>query len=141
VALLRDMLVSESSGGGVSLLTGASPAWLTPGQHITVTGAPTDHGVVSFTERSSARAETLTWRSSLTPGTALTWTLPAWARHARISGRPVGGATIALPGRSGSVAVTFDGHRPAQSYALAVAALNAAYRAHGQPAPLVAGTH
>jgi hypothetical protein len=134
------MLVAESSGGGVSLLTGASPAWLGPGQHITVTAAPTDHGVVSFTERSSARGETLAWSSSLAPGTALTWTLPAWAHDARISGRPVAGATIALPGPSGSVNVTFDGHRPAQSYALAAAALNAAYRAHGQPAPLVPAT-
>jgi hypothetical protein len=138
VALLRNMLVAEGAGGGVRLLTGASPAWLAPGQHITVTAAPTDHGVISFTERSTARGETLTWQSTLAPGTPLTWTLPAWARHARTSsGEPVSGSTVALHDSSGSVAVTFGGRRPTQSYALAVAALNAAYRARGLPAPLV----
>ncbi len=140
VALLRNMLVAEAAGGGVNLLTGASPAWLGPGQHITVTGAPTDRGTISFTERSTSRGETLTWKGALTAGTALTWTLPAWARHPRIAGREVSGSTIALPADSGSLAVTFGGHRPAQSYALAVAALNAAYRAHRQRAPLVLAT-
>jgi hypothetical protein len=139
VALLRDMLVAEDTDGGVSLLAGASPAWLAPGQHITVTAAPTDRGVVSFTERSTARGETLTWRSTLAPGTPLSWTLPAWARHARTaSGVPVNGTTIPLPaGSGGSISVTFGGRRPAQSYALTVAALNSSYRAHGHPAPLV----
>ncbi|MGH2852867.1 MAG: hypothetical protein ACRDLF_01580, partial [Solirubrobacteraceae bacterium] len=138
VALLRNMLVAEDANGGVHLLTGASPAWLAPGQHVTVTAAPTDHGVISFTERSTARGETLTWQSTIAPGTPLTWTLPAWARQARTSsGEPVSGATLALHGSTGSVAVTFGGHRPAQSYALAVAALNSTYRARGLPAPLV----
>lgn len=137
VALLRNLLVDEGPGDGVNLLGGASPAWQAPGQRITVTDAPTDRGVLSFTERSTARGETLTWRSALTPGTALTWTLPAWARLARTPQGPVAGATIPLRGGSGSLTVTFTGHRPAQSYRLAVAALNAAYRAHGQPAPLV----
>jgi hypothetical protein len=137
VALLRNMLVAETSSGAVELLTGASPAWLAPGQHITVTAASTDHGAVSFTERSSAHAETLSWNSSLTAGTALSWKLPAWARHARVHGMTLSGSIIALSGRSGSLTVQFRGHRPAQSYALAVSALNAAYRAHGQPAPLV----
>jgi hypothetical protein len=140
VALLRNMLVADGVDGGVSLLDGASPAWLAPGRHITVTRAPTDHGVISFAERSTASGETLTWRSSLASGTKLTWTLPYWARHIRILGRPVSGPTIALSARSGSIAVTFGGHRPAQSYALAAAALNAAYRAHGRPAPLAPAT-
>jgi hypothetical protein len=137
VALLRNMLVAETSSGAVELLTGASPAWLAPGQHITVTAASTDHGAVSFTERSSAHAETLSWNSSLTAGSSLSWKLPAWARHARVHGMTLSGSIIALSGRSGSLTVQFRGHRPAQSYALAVSALNAAYRAHGQPAPLV----
>jgi hypothetical protein len=141
VALLRDLLVAEGANGEVNLLAGASPAWLAPGQHITLTAAPTDRGVVSFAERSSARGETLTWSGSLAAGTALTWTLPAWARHARIAGTPVSGRAIALPGTSGSLTVTFGGHRPAQSYTRTAAALNAAYRAHGQPAPLVAAAH
>ena len=140
VALLRNMLVAESPHGGVSLLAGAGPAWLAPGSHIAVTAAPTDRGTVSFVERSTAHGETLTWRSALTPGTALTWTLPAWARHARVSSGPAGsaaGRTIALHAHSGSVTVVFGGHRPAQSYALAAASLNAAYRAHGRASPLV----
>ncbi len=68
VALLRNLLVDELPGGGVTLLRGASPAWLEPGQHITVTGAPTDRGLVSFTERSSTRGETLTWSEHPDPG-------------------------------------------------------------------------
>jgi hypothetical protein len=140
VALLRNMLVADRPDGGVNLLAGASPAWLAPGHHITVTRAPTNHGVVSFTERSMAHGEIVTWSSSLMPGTRLTWTLPPWTRHGRVSGKRVVGSTIDLPGRSGSIAVSFDGRRPAQSYALAVSALNAAYRAHGRPAPLVPAT-
>jgi hypothetical protein len=136
VALLRNMLVAEDADGGVRLLAGASPALLAPGRHITVTAAPTDHGIVSFTERSTSRGETLTWRSGLATGTALWWMLPAWARHARTPAGPLDGRTVALPARSGSITVAFDGRRPAQSYQLAVAALNAAYRAHGRSAPL-----
>jgi hypothetical protein len=138
VALLRDMLVAEGAGGEVKLLDGASPAWLAPGQRISVTAAPTDRGVISFAERSSARGETLTWRGALSAGTDLTWTLPAWARDARTAQGPVPGTSVVLRGNSGSMTVTFSGHRPRQSYALAAAALNAAYRAHGRPAPLVA---
>jgi hypothetical protein len=137
VALLRNMLVADSPTGGVQLLAGASPAWFAPGQHIAVTAAPTDHGVLTFTERSTRRGETLSWQSALAPGTPLSWVLPAWARHARTAEGPVSGGEIALHGASGAVTVTFGGRRPAQSYARAAAALNAAYRAHGRPAPLV----
>lgn len=139
VALLRNMLVSEHTGG-IDLLAGASPAWLAPGQHITVAAAPTDRGVVSFTERSSAHGETLAWNGSLTRGTILTWTLPPWARHATVAGKPVRG-TVTLSADAGSLAVTFTGHRPPQSYSSTVAALNAAYRAHHRPAPLVPAIH
>jgi hypothetical protein len=135
VALLRNMLVADDAGS-VELLRGASPAWLAPGQHIAVTGAPTEEGVVSFSERSSAHGESLTWRSSLAPGTPLLWVLPRWAAHAHTSDGRAVGSTVSLPGGSGSIAVTFDGRRPAQSYALAAAALDAAYRARGRAAPL-----
>jgi hypothetical protein len=141
VALLRDLLVREETDGTIDLLAGASPAWLGPGQHIAVTGAATDRGVLSFTERSSAHGETLTWKGTLAPGTALVWTLPAWARDVRTaSGEPVHGLRIALRSGSGSQTVTFAGRRPAQSYARAVAALNAAYRARGHQAPLVSAS-
>jgi hypothetical protein len=140
VALLRNMLVAEGAAGGVQLLAGASPAWLAPGRHITVTAAPTASGVISFTERSRRDGETLTWKSTLARGTALTWTLPAWARGARTANGAVSGSSIELRGSVGSLTVTFGGRRPRQSYALAVASLNRAYRAHGRPAPLVAVT-
>jgi hypothetical protein len=137
VALLRNMLVSDAPAGGVELLAGASPAWEGPGERITVSAAPTDRGAISFSERSTRRGETLAWRGSLAPGTPLSWALPRWARDARTASGPVRGGTVALHGDSGSVTVTFTGGRPAQSYARTVAALNAAYRAHGRPAPLV----
>lgn len=140
VALLRNMLVADTPAGGVQLLAGASPAWLGPGQRITVAAAPTDHGVISFTERSTRRGETLTWHDTLAAGTPLSWKLPGWARDARTASGPVGGGVVALDGDSGSLTVTFGGHRPAQSYARTVAALNAAYRAHGRHAPLVPAT-
>jgi hypothetical protein len=135
VALLRNMLVADRAGG-VVLLAGASPAWLGPGERIAVGGAATEHGRISFEERSSSRGETLRWTGSLSPGTPLTWVLPAWARDARdASGRRVGLA-IQLQGPSGSLAVTFTGRRPRASYALAVAKLNAEYRSRGRPAPI-----
>lgn len=136
IALLRNLLVQDTSSGEVRLLAGASPAWLAPGEHVTVTSAPTEQGSVSFRERSSARGERLTWRSSLSRGTRLVWVLPAWARHIHV-GRRRTGSEIVLPSRSGSLSATFAGHRPRQSYAQAVAALNAAYRAQGERAPLV----
>jgi hypothetical protein len=141
VALLRNLLVTERPDEELRLLAGASPAWLAPGQRIELTSAPTAQGTVSFTERSSAHGETLTWSASTAAGTSLTWALPGWARNVRISaGRLAAGSVIELPSSAGTLTATFSGRRPAQSYALAVAALNRAYRAHGRPAPLVAAT-
>jgi hypothetical protein len=137
VALLRNMLVADTPTGGVQLLAGASPAWLGPGQHITVDAAPTDHGVISFAERSTRRGETLTWHDTLATGTPLSWKLPWWAHDASTASGPVSGGAIALHGNSGSLTVTFGGRRPGQSYARTAAALNAAYRAHGRSAPLL----
>jgi hypothetical protein len=136
VALLRNMLIAES-GPGLELLSGASPDWLAPGRHIKVSGAPTDRGVISFTERSSSEGETLRWSGSLAKGTPLSWKLPSWARDARVQGRPVRSVRIMLHGSSGSLTVKFSGVRPQQSYAGAVAALNHAYRAHSRRAPIV----
>jgi hypothetical protein len=136
VALLRNMLVAEPPGGGVSLLDGAAPAWLAPGQHIAVSGAPTAYGSVSFVEHSTAAGETLAWHSDLAAGTPLIWTLPAWARH--VHGTDGSGLhkTVLLRSRSGSLTVTFSGRRPTMSYARTAAALNAAYKAHHRASPL-----
>ncbi len=136
VALLRNMLVAETPSGGVSLLDGASPAWLAPGQHIAVTAAPTAYGPVSFVERATVTGETLTWRTRLVRGTPLDWTLPSWVRHARGPGGSALGRTIPLRSGSGSLTLTFSGHRPTQSYTQTAAALNAAYKAHRRASPL-----
>ncbi|MGN6372141.1 MAG: hypothetical protein ACTHM1_04005 [Solirubrobacteraceae bacterium] len=156
IALLRNLLVEYVPGGTprggvpgggtptrpneVRLLGGASPAWLAPGRRIAVRDAPTEQGSVSFTERSSAHGETLRWRTSLHSGALLVWVLPPWARHARLVGGGRAGSEIVLPSRSGVLSVTFDGHRPAQSYLSTVVALNALYRAHGERAPLVSAS-
>lgn len=150
VSLLRNMLVGERAKSEIRLLAGASPAWLAPGKRVAVSGASTAYGSVSFVERSSPHKETLTWHASLAPGARLTWALPAWARHVRVSGgRLLGVATVAgragdagrwlvaLPASSGSISATFAGWRPRRSYAMAVASLNRFYRRHGRAAPLV----
>jgi hypothetical protein len=136
VALLRNMLVAEPPTGGVSLLDGASPAWLAPGQRIAVSDAPTAYGTISFVERSTAAGETLTWHSNLAPSTPLGWTLPPWTRHARGPGASALGRTVPLRSRSGSLTVVFSNHRPPQSYARTAAALNAAYKTHHRASPL-----
>ncbi|MGH2911094.1 MAG: hypothetical protein ACRDJ3_01315 [Solirubrobacteraceae bacterium] len=136
VALLRNMLVAEPPSGGVSLLDGASPAWLAPGQSIAVTHAPTAYGTISFVERSTAGGETLTWHSDLAPGTPLGWTLPTWASHARGPGGSRLGSTVRLRSNSGSLSIAFDGRRPGESYARAVRELNAAYKTHHRASPL-----
>lgn len=139
VTLLRDMLVAEPAPATVRLMDGASPAWQRPGQRVSVTGAPTADGVVSFAERAGAHGETLTWTSDLAPGTTLQWRLPWWARRARTAtGAAISGSTVRLSGASGSLTVTFSGQRPSQSYALAVRALDGEYRRRGRAAPIVA---
>jgi hypothetical protein len=137
VALLRNLLIEETADGEVALLAGASPAWLAPGRRITVTSAPTAGGTISFTERSLSGGERLSWHDDFAAATALRWVLPTWARHARLQGGEPIGASIALHGDSGSLELSFAGVRPKQSYARAVSALDAEYRAHGQPAPIV----
>lgn len=140
VALLRNMLIEEEPNGEIQLLGGASPAWLGPGQHITVTAAPTAAGTISFTESSGPTGETLSWQGDLAPGTHLAWALPDWAREAHLpGGAPVSQRVVALEGASGSLSIVMGGARPTgESYAAAVTALNAEYRAHGRAAPLVA---
>ena len=132
VTMLRNLLVGDD-GHGVDLLAGVSPAWMAPGDRISVRDAPTAGGTVSFeldVARSGAGA---TLRFSFSPapgfGGSLRWTLPYWVARPR---------SILLRGRDGSVTVRWSARRPRLSAATAAAALDAAYRAHGKPAPLVA---
>jgi hypothetical protein len=136
VELLRNLLVDEEPDGAVSLLGGASPAWLAPGEHITVTHAATSKGTIAFTERSTRRGERLTWTSDFRA--PLYWTLPPWATHVHASGERLSGRVLRLSTATGSVFVSFAGHRPHQSYRLAVAELNRIYLAHHEAAPIVA---
>lgn len=137
VALLRDMLISESGDGSVHLLPGASPAWLAPGTRISVRGAPVSGGAISFTERATRTGESLSWEGRLPKGAKLLWTLPAWASHMRTPAGSVVKREVPLEGRSGSIAILFSGRRPRESYERTARALNAKYRAHGRSAPLV----
>ena len=79
---------------------------------------------------------TLRWWGELAAGTPLYWTLPYWVHSAntpngaRVSGR------LRLSGASGSVTLRWSARAPAQSYALAVSALNRSYRARGKAAPI-----
>jgi hypothetical protein len=142
VALLRNMLLRESSSGKIDLLSGASPAWLRRRQHITVSDAPTADGPLSFEERSNRAGESLHWTASAAAAAKLVWALPPWARAPRLpDGRRVG-RSILLRGDSGTLVVRFRGRRPTQSYARTVAALDSYYRGNGQPPPIVrARTH
>ena len=130
MTLLRNLLVSDEGAGGVDLLRGVSPAWMAPRDRISVTGARTRFGTVSFTLTVNARGDGATVRWSRTGSGSLTWTLPYWAggdRHA-----------VALHGRHGTVTARWPGRRPSQpSVSAATAALNAAYRASGREEPLV----
>jgi hypothetical protein len=135
VALLRNLLVSETADGGVTLATGASPAWLAPGRRITVADAPVGRGgLISYTLTGERGGALLQWRSDLPAGTALTWTLPPWAVAPRTAAGPVG-PRVALPGPEGAIRVTWSGRPPALSYKRTAAWLVGAYRAHGKRPP------
>ena len=131
MTLLRNLLVSDT-GVRDDLLAGVSPAWMRPGQTISVHGAPTAHGTISFTERATRDGATLRWRGRATPD----WTLPYWVRHARTGDGRAVGHVVALPGPSGSLTLHWSATAPALSQAGTVAALDRGYRAHRRAAPI-----
>jgi hypothetical protein len=103
-SLLRNMLVRES-GRDVYLMSAVSPAWLRPGKRISVAGAPTIRGNVSYTLSATKGAAVLTWKTDVAPGTRLLWPVPYAARDVRASGLSRRRGLIALRGRSGRLAV------------------------------------
>jgi hypothetical protein len=136
VSLLRNLLVRDD-GDGVELLTGVSPAWMAPGDTISVSGAPTVAGPLSLrlSVAPSGSGATLRWRTRR-PISALYWDLPYWVRRASgPDGRRVGGR-VRLHGRSGSLTLVWSAHPPALSAAATASALDRAYLAHGRPAPI-----
>lgn len=140
VSMLRDMLVDDG-GSGTDLLAGASPAWMRAGDRISVIGAPTRYGAISFTLRvaRSGAGATLRWSRGAGSRGSLRWTLPYWARRPRRRERPVGRA-VALIGSAGAITVAWSGRSPEVSAARATSALNAAYRTRHRPAPIVPAT-
>ncbi|MDQ6914826.1 MAG: hypothetical protein M3155_03330 [Actinomycetota bacterium] len=102
--LLRNMLVRED-GSTVHLMSAVSPAWLQPGKRISVSGAPTERGPVSFTLTSTGGGATLSWSSRLAAGTRVVWPVPYLARGVSARGLNRRRGEIVLPGRSGSLSV------------------------------------
>jgi hypothetical protein len=102
--LLRNMLVRDD-GSTIHLMSAVSPAWLQPGRTISVSGAPTERGPLSFVLRSTGSGATLRWSGRLAPGTRLVWPVPYLARGVRAPGLNRRTGEIVLRGRSGSLNV------------------------------------
>ncbi len=76
VVLLRNMLVREQGTNAVRLLSAVPGQWLRPGRRISVVGAPTRRGPVSFWIRGTSDGGLVTWRTRLQRGTKLLLTVP-----------------------------------------------------------------
>lgn len=124
VAMLRNMLVREQ-GNDVYLMSAVSPSWLRPGRRITVRGAPTYFGTVSYRLTGTGGGAVLTWSSRLRAGTRLRWPVPFAARG--VSARGLRAGVITLPGPRGSMSVRWSLGGPDLSYDRAFAILERAY--------------
>jgi hypothetical protein len=123
VTLIRNMLVRDGSPDVVIL--GAVPAaWLHPGEVVSVAGAPTAHGRVSFALRSRRGGARLTW--SAPAGTALAWPVPYGVSGFRAAGARVEGGVVRLRGASGSLSVTWA-LRPGPTLAGTIGRLRRSY--------------
>ncbi len=125
VTLIRNMLVRDDPAGRLVLLGAVPGGWLAPGKVISVGGAPTRRGRVSFVLRARTGGATLDW--SAPRGATLTWPVPYAARRFRAAAGRLAGGVLTLPGASGSLAVTWT-LRPGPSLATTVAALRRSYR-------------
>jgi hypothetical protein len=129
--LLRNMLVRERPDG-IALMSALSPAWLKPGEAVSVHDAPTTYGRVSFTLRVQNDGARVEWHADVPEGTALHWPLPDWAHDVKAQGLGKDGRTILLPGRSGAMSVRWRLAPPQASYQRTVAELKAAYKRRGR---------
>jgi hypothetical protein len=132
VSLLRNMLVREQPEGGIALMSALSPAWLKPGESVSVHDAPTTYGRVSFTLRPSDDGARLEWHADVPDGTAIRWPLPDFAKDVTSDNLEKGGRSILLPSRSGTLTVHWklDGYDA--SYSREVQQLRSAYRTRGR---------
>ena len=131
VSLLRNMLVRERSDG-IALMSALSPAWLKPGESVSVHDAPTTSGKVSFTLRPTDDGARLEWHADVPEGTQIRWPLPDFARDVKAENIEKDGRTILLPSRSGTLTVRWKLGGSPVSYSREVAQLRSAYARRGR---------
>jgi hypothetical protein len=131
VSLLRNMLVRERPDG-IALMSALSPAWLKPGQRVSVREAPTTFGKVSFTLRPTDDGARLEWHADVPDGTPIHWPLPDFAKDVEADDLEKDGRTVLLPSRSGALTVHWKLDGSSASYAHEVQQLRAAYPRRGR---------
>jgi hypothetical protein len=131
VSLVRNMLVREA-GDGIALMSALSPAWLEPGESVSVHDAPTTFGKVSFTLRPTGDGARLEWHADVPEGTAIRWPLPDFAKDIKADHLEKGGRSILLPSRSGTLTVKWKLDRYGASFGREVQELRSAYRRRGR---------
>ncbi|MEA2492590.1 MAG: hypothetical protein QOJ29_501 [Thermoleophilaceae bacterium] len=131
VTYLRNLLVRERTDG-IALMSALSPAWLKPGESVSVHGAPTTYGDVSFTLRPTDDGAKLEWHADVPNGTPIHWPLPDFAKDIKSDDLEKGGRSILLPDRSGSLTVHWKLGGPGASYAQEVGQLRSAYKRRGR---------
>jgi hypothetical protein len=132
VSFVRNMLVRERPEGGIALMSALSPAWLKPGESVSVHDAPTTYGKVSFTLRPTDDGARLEWHADVPDGTAIRWPLPDFAKDVKADNLEKGGRSILLPSRSGAMSVHWKLEGYSASFAREVQDLRAAYRRRGR---------
>jgi hypothetical protein len=113
-------------------MSALSPAWLKPGESVSVHRAPTTFGKVSFTLRPTEHGARLEWRANVPDGTPIHWPLPKFAEDVESDHLEKDGRTILLPSRSGTLTVHWKLDGASASYAREVHDLRAAYRRRGR---------
>ena len=131
VTLLRNMLVRERPDG-IALMSALSPAWMKPGESVSVHDAPTTLGKVSFTLRPTDDGARLEWHADVPDGTSIHWPLPYFAKDVQADHLEKDGRTVLLPAKSGTMTVRWKLDGGSASYAHEVQQLRSAYARHGR---------
>jgi hypothetical protein len=131
VSFLRNMLVRERDDG-IALMSALSPAWLKPGEAVSVHDAPTTYGKVSFTLRATDDGARLEWHADVPEGTPLHWPLPDFVKDVTAPGIEKDGRTVLLPSRTGTMTVHWKLGSGGESFLHAVDQLRAAYKRRGR---------
>jgi hypothetical protein len=131
VTLLRNMLVRERPDG-IALMSALSPAWLKPGESVSVHDAPTAYGKLSFTLRPTDDGARLEWHADVPEGTPIHWPLPAFAKDVQSDNLEKDGRTVLLPARTGALTVHWKLDGSNASYANEVQQLRSAYARRGR---------